>query len=704
MATDFSYNNKTIQITGPAKPAGKDQPLDPRGRVKLYSDIESIPNPYVGMKVTVLQDENHNGEMFEYKVKGLKANSLGIANSVIDMDQLVPYAEFLGVSSSGGGTGAGLTSEQAQQLQTAYEHSQSDHVQPNDLLNIDAVSLNGKKISNPMTKAEYDAIADKDPNTIYLVDDDTVIECIPSYGSTEANKVLAVNSDGTALAWVDAPTGSGSGLTTEQAQQLTTAYEHSQTSHFDGSYNKLSNKPNIPSKLSELQNDANFVTSDIINSITTIPEGSLILRDLIENEIFSTIIEVDGKVYGNIVTSYESVNVNEGESTSFTVNLDNAPTDEQIVILSKDNDDSSIDKTSLTFNGTNYNVPQTINVTTIDDSDYNDKATTITLSSPNVESKIVTINIINTDTVSVQSVSLDKSAVSVEQNKTITLSATISPENSTNKNVIWSTNNSNCSVEGDGLDAIVTGVTLGETIITVTTQDGNKTASCTVTVNEATVVDLNDNLVCNYDFSTGSNVQTTLYDTKNNIAMSLIDFNFDGETNGWLEGGLKGDGTTKYARSETLPIEWGSGKYSFTLATRATIHLYDENNSRYNDNIFGIGDYDGINIGCFGKKIAAIYKSGIVLSTTKEPVEGETYNIILTYDEPTTTVNIYVDGINVLSKVVDIKNRHSYVATHKGYTKTGENHSSKNTIIKGLLYKCAISTQNEVDLINNILG
>ena len=54
--------------------------------------------------------------------------------------------------------------------------------------------------------------------------------------------------------------------------------------------------------------------------------------------------------------------------------------------------------------------------------------------------------------------------------------------------------------------------------------------------------------------------------------------------------------------------------------------------------------------------------------------------------------------------MVDIKNSHLYVATHKGYTKTGANTSSKNTIIKGLLYKCAISTQNEVDLINNILG
>ena len=45
MATDFSYNGKTINSSGPIKPSGKNQPLDPRTEVKLYADIESIPSP-----------------------------------------------------------------------------------------------------------------------------------------------------------------------------------------------------------------------------------------------------------------------------------------------------------------------------------------------------------------------------------------------------------------------------------------------------------------------------------------------------------------------------------------------------------------------------------------------------------------------------------------------------------------------------------
>ena len=145
MTTDFNYNNKTIDSGGPIKPSGTDQPGDPRTRVDFYSDIKLIPNPYVGMVITVLQDETNSNKMTDYKVISLKANSLGVANSVVD--QVQRYVDYLGASTSAGGsisqddintavnnyltehpvTGE-VTPEQAQQLQTAYEHSQSKHV------------------------------------------------------------------------------------------------------------------------------------------------------------------------------------------------------------------------------------------------------------------------------------------------------------------------------------------------------------------------------------------------------------------------------------------------------------------------------------------------------------------------------------------------------------------------------------------------
>ncbi|MCX6230071.1 MAG: Ig-like domain-containing protein [Bacteroidetes bacterium] len=60
------------------------------------------------------------------------------------------------------------------------------------------------------------------------------------------------------------------------------------------------------------------------------------------------------------------------------------------------------------------------------------------------------------------------------------LTASILPSNATNQNISWSSNNTNvATVSSTGM---VAPVAAGNCIITVTTQDGNHTASCTVTV------------------------------------------------------------------------------------------------------------------------------------------------------------------------------------------------------------------------------
>ena len=97
MTTDFSYNGKQIVSGGPFKPGGKDMPSDARTRVESYADIANIPNPHVGLKVTVKVDETNNNKMTDYIVKSLKANASGIANSVVD--QVQRYVDYLGAGS-----------------------------------------------------------------------------------------------------------------------------------------------------------------------------------------------------------------------------------------------------------------------------------------------------------------------------------------------------------------------------------------------------------------------------------------------------------------------------------------------------------------------------------------------------------------------------------------------------------------------------
>ena len=99
MTTDFTYGNKAITTSGPTKPATVDSPNDLRTRAKTFADIRAIPMPYVGMIVTVLADETNNGKMTDYKVLSLKANNLGIPNTVIN--EVERYVDYLGVSSGG---------------------------------------------------------------------------------------------------------------------------------------------------------------------------------------------------------------------------------------------------------------------------------------------------------------------------------------------------------------------------------------------------------------------------------------------------------------------------------------------------------------------------------------------------------------------------------------------------------------------------
>lgn len=105
MTTDFTYNGYQIVSNGPFKPSGKDMPNDARTRVESYADIASIPNPYVGLKITVKVDETNNNKMTDYIVKSLKANSMGVADSAIN--EVVRYVDYLGASGSGTGSTGG---------------------------------------------------------------------------------------------------------------------------------------------------------------------------------------------------------------------------------------------------------------------------------------------------------------------------------------------------------------------------------------------------------------------------------------------------------------------------------------------------------------------------------------------------------------------------------------------------------------------
>ncbi len=82
--------------------------------------------------------------------------------------------------------------------------------------------------------------------------------------------------------------------------------------------------------------------------------------------------------------------------------------------------------------------------------------------------------------VSVSAVSLDKTSLSMTVGDAQSLVATVSPQNATDKSVAWSSSNTTvATVSSSGL---VSAKAIGSTIITVTTNDGGKKATCSITV------------------------------------------------------------------------------------------------------------------------------------------------------------------------------------------------------------------------------
>ena len=79
----------------------------------------------------------------------------------------------------------------------------------------------------------------------------------------------------------------------------------------------------------------------------------------------------------------------------------------------------------------------------------------------------------------VSGVTLDKTALELEIGDSETLTATVSPDNATDKTVIWTSSNKAVATVENG---VVTAIAEGEAVITA--QAGDKIATCNVTVNE----------------------------------------------------------------------------------------------------------------------------------------------------------------------------------------------------------------------------
>jgi len=112
----------------------------------------------------------------------------------------------------------------------------------------------------------------------------------------------------------------------------------------------------------------------------------------------------------------------------------------------------------------------------------------------------------NGTTVPVTGVTLNENSISLDIGGTKTITATVSPSNATNKTIGWVSSNPSVATVTYGT---VVAVSAGSATIIVTTEDGSKTAYCSVDVNDPSLSILNGNITINPSGPVAVNTELT---------------------------------------------------------------------------------------------------------------------------------------------------------------------------------------------------
>ena len=237
----------------------------------------------------------------------------------------------------------------------------------------------------------------------------------------------------------------------------------------------------------------------------TIPEGSsLTSNDKLTNN--GTInVEDGGNLNGGTTLTTPTIStqptgqtVTEGNPATFAVTASDVQSYQW-----QQRTNSGSDWTNISENATSSTY--TISNTTTDMSGYQYRCVVKSASGVSVISQAATLTVqTKPASVPVTGVKLNTETLELFTGNTATLTATVEPENATNKNVTWSSDKPDvATVDAAGK---VTAVSEGTATITVTTADGSKQATCSVTVTRPYIPPANPNYRITLEATQGGTV------------------------------------------------------------------------------------------------------------------------------------------------------------------------------------------------------
>ena len=243
----------------------------------------------------------------------------------------------------------------------------------------------------------------------------------------------------------------------------------------DATGTAAANKPGTATISINLDPDVMYVhTISLVKDDGTPIDGGVISESIVldlEKHILSFKVEHFSKYAVGYVKKADFISVTGVSLNKSTTSLPVGGTETLVATVAPDN-------------ATNPKVKWTSSNTAVATVDKDGKVTTVAAGNATItvttedSSKTATCSV--TVVVPVTGVSLNKTSMTLSVGGTETLTATVAPDDATNKKVTWSSSNTDVATVGD--DGKVTAVAHGTATITVTTEDGSKTATCSVTV------------------------------------------------------------------------------------------------------------------------------------------------------------------------------------------------------------------------------
>ena len=170
---------------------------------------------------------------------------------------------------------------------------------------------------------------------------------------------------------------------------------------------------------------------------------------------------------------------------------------------------------------------------------------------------------------SVTNITLDKTELSLYTGDSETLTATIEPDNATNQAVTWESSDPNVATVDNGK---VTAVAAGEAIITVTTADGSKTATCVVQVRKPATVEA----------SGSTNISFTTDQDEFTLTAIVYGENLSQEPNCW-EWTVEDKDVVERVTLRSKAVSYSTSRQAFTIKGTGTTTItatYDDGTYR----------------------------------------------------------------------------------------------------------------------------